>query len=107
MAGEIVPGKRTTIARAGHEDFDLPDGPEISVGRDDEGNVSTATLRWGDRCASVFTASTVERDDAVVVHLGDYFGSTGYGTIGEGSALPQVLPYRFPDDDRSESDRGC
>jgi hypothetical protein len=97
MTGEIVPGKRTIIARAGHADFDLPEGHAIRVRRDDYGNVIVASLRWGDHL-SAFTATADERDDAVIVLLRDYVGSTGYGTSGSGDALPQVLPYRFPDD---------
>ena len=97
MSGEIVESKRTLIARDGHDDFELPAGHAISVGRDDQGNVETATLRWGDH-RSAFFASMEEREDDVVVRLGTLMGSTGYGVSGEGSALPQVLPYPFPDD---------
>jgi hypothetical protein len=97
VSGEIVAGKRTVIAREGHEDFELPQGHEISVGRDQQGDVENATLRWGDH-RSVFFASMEERDDEVVVRLGDLFGSTGYGTSSEGEAFPEALPYPFPND---------
>ena len=95
MAGEIIDGKRTLIARAGHEDFELPQGHEIGVGRDNEGNVTTATLRWGDHL-SAFLASMEERGDAVVVQLNTRIGSTGYATTG--GELPPLRPYPFPDD---------
>jgi hypothetical protein len=78
-------------------DFELPEGHQITVTRDEEGNVNTATLRWGDH-RSVFYAEAEEGEDEVVVRLGSYFGSTGYGTVGAGDALPPVLPYPFPDD---------
>jgi hypothetical protein len=97
MTGEIVAGKRTVIARDGHEDFELPAGHEISLSRDEQGNVNTATLRWGDH-RSVFFASMDEHDDDALVRLGVLVGSTGYGVVGEGDALPEVLPYPFPDD---------
>jgi hypothetical protein len=97
MTTQIVTGKRTLIARAGHEDFELPEGHEISVGRDEQGNVERAILRWGDH-RSVFYATPEEREEEVVVRLGKLVGSTGYGVSDEGDALPQVLPYPFPDD---------
>lgn len=70
---------------------------EVTVTRDDDGNVNTATLRWGDSL-SVFYAEVEEGEEEVVVRLGTYVGSTGYGTVGAGDALPKVMPYRFPDD---------
>jgi hypothetical protein len=97
MTGEIVADKRTVIARVGHDDFELPEGDEISVTRDEQGNVNTATLRWGDSL-SVFCAEADERGHEVIVRLGKYVGSTGFGTVGAGDALPEVMPYRFPDD---------
>jgi hypothetical protein len=81
-ANMIVAGKRTVIAREGHEDFELPDGHEISVTRDAHGNVDTTSLVWGDS-RSVFFASMEEREKVVVVHLGKLAGSVGY-------------PYTFP-----------
>ena len=95
MADEIVDGKRTLIARAGHADFELPQGHEIDVGRDNDGNVTTATLRWRGH-ASAFLASMEERRDEVVIRLNTRIGSTGYATTG--GELPPSPPYPFPDE---------
>ena len=83
---EIVAGKCTVIAREGHKNFELPEGHEISVTRDQNGNVNTAALVWGDT-RSVFAATSEEREDVAVVHVGERRGDVGYA-------------YDFPNDPR-------
>jgi hypothetical protein len=94
MASEIIAGKRVLIAREGHKDFELPEGHELRVERDDDGNVIAAGLRFGDH-RSAFLATTEEREHDVVVRLGRLVGSSDYG--GQGDALRQFLPYPFAD----------
>ena len=94
VAGEIVSGKRTFIARAEGEGFELPEGHQVNVVHGEDGEVVGATLRWGDHNSTYF-ATMDEGDDRVTLRLGMYFGSVGVGSSGD--ALGQILPYQFPD----------
>jgi len=95
VTDEIRPGKRTLIEHNGRE-FDLPSRHTATLYRGRNGPetyVALNTLQMG----SIFLLRNLEeRDDAVVVHLGDEMGRHGPGAFGD--AVREPLGYPFPSD---------
>ena len=92
MVGEVRLGKRTIVEHEGRE-FELPEQHRIEMyaGKDArETYVSLSTPGEG----SLFRLRDLEqRDDAVVVHLGEWMGSSGPASFGFKVAEPTGYPF--------------
>lgn len=92
---ELRPGKRTLIERSGHE-FEPPEEHEITLmaGRRGEETYVLLDTRYS---SSLYLVREIEeREDAVVVHLGDEMARSG--PAGFGGVVPEPIGYQFPDE---------
>jgi hypothetical protein len=95
--GERTEGKITLVERDGRE-FELPDGHSIDLYAGRAGEATYVALNAPGVGGSIFSVRAVEeRRGAVVVHLGDWMGSSG--PAGFGDRVPEPTGYPFPEAD--------
>lgn len=88
---------RTVVVRNGHE-FELPERHTIRLF---EGDGTFVVLDAPGGGGSLFAVSEVqEREDAIVVRLGDEIGKHGHARAGD--VVPEVTGYPFPAGTRSQ-----